>query len=272
MTPAISVLLPVFRPQPHFLKVAIDSILRQTFDSFELLIIEARSETTIEPLLGSFNDPRLIHCVFPGTPHLVDQLNYGLQQARAELIARMDGDDWSYPERFQQQFDYLSSQTNVVVVGTQIAIMDAQDRPLGLRQYPTTAEQLKSALRRSNPLAHPSVMYRKEPVLKAGGYCYRDYPANEDYELWCRLSQQGCQLANLDQTLLRYRIHAGAMKSEKLKAILRGTRLVKRHYFADTMTMTDRARYVAEGLLLNLPGSVILKLFQRMQYQQEPKG
>lgn len=268
MQPAISVLLPVYRPNLDYLELAIDSILKQTFPSFELLLIEAESEISSQSCLQQFDDQRIVHLPHHGQASLVDQLNYGLQQAQASLIARMDGDDWSYPERLQKQFDYLQLHPEVSVLGTAINIMDSLGKSVGKRVYPTDSQSIQKSLRRFNAIAHPSVMYRKEAVLNAGGYWYRHYPANEDYELWCRLASKGHQLANLDEPLLRYRIHPGAMKSEKIKGIMRGTRLVKRHYYRGTMTWVDVARYWAEGLLLNLPGPVIYQLFTRMSYQK----
>jgi len=268
MQPVISVLLPVYRPNLDYLQFAIDSILKQTFTSFELILIEAESEISLQSCLQQFDDHRIVHIQHQGKASLVDQLNFGLQQAQAPLIARMDGDDWSYPARLQKQFDYLQLHPEVTVLTTAINIMDSRGETVGKRAYPTDSQSIQKSLRRYNAIAHPSVMYRKEAVLNAGGYWYREYPANEDYELWCRLASKGHQLANLGEPLLRYRIHAGAMKSEKLKGILRGTRLVKRHYYRDRMTWADKARYWAEGLLLNLPGPVIYQLFTRMNYQK----
>lgn len=267
MTPALSVLLPVYQPQWGYLSSAIHSILQQTFSDFELLVVEAPSVATAENQVRAINDARIRYLSFPGSPSLIDQLNYGLLQSTADLIARMDADDWSYPERFARQLEYLNAHHNVSVLGCQINIMDANDRPVGSRRYPTEPQAVARTLPRYNPLAHPSVMFRKQAVVQAGGY--RQFHANEDYELWCRLARQGHQLANLDTTLLRYRLHPGAVKSEKLKKLLRGTRQVKRLYFADTMNTGDRLRYWAEGLLLNLPGPVIMQLFRRLQYRQE---
>jgi glycosyltransferase involved in cell wall biosynthesis len=267
ISPAITVLLPVYRPQLSYLRYAIDSMLNQTFDNFTLLVVEAASEVVIDEMMTKLNDDRVVHHRFAGQASLVDQLNCGLQLARTPLIARMDGDDWSFPERLQLQYEFLQQHPEVAVVGSQLCIMDEHDRPLGRRQYPTEPGHIAATLPRYNAIAHPSVMYRTDPILQAGGYCFRSYPANEDYELWCRLVQQGYLLANLEQTLLRYRIHPGGMKSSRLKGILRGTRLVKRHYYRSRMTWPQYSRYLAEGALLNLPGWVILRLFQRMSYE-----
>jgi glycosyltransferase involved in cell wall biosynthesis len=269
MKPRVTVLLPVYQPQLDYLRTAIESMLRQTFTDFELLIIEAGSAINIDALVQELNDGRLQHHRYPGQASLVQQLNYGLQLAQADMIARMDGDDWSHPDRLHQQWQHLEKHPELTVLGTQIHIMDDRDSPMGRRRYPTDPVQSAALLRRYNTLAHPSVMYRKQPILDVGGYWYDRFPANEDYELWCRLAKRGYQLTTLDEPLLRYRIHPKAMKAEKLKRILRGTRLVKRHYYGDSMTLADWSRYWAEGALLNLPGWLILKLFTAMNYRQE---
>lgn len=269
MNRMLSVLLPVYQPRLEYLQKAIESILHQSFRDFELLVIEAPSGVSIDALLAKYHDKRIQHHRFPAKPSLVKQLNFGLQLSRAEMIARMDGDDWSHPERLKRQWDYLQQHPEISVLGTQICIMDDRDRPIGFRQYPTASEQAALLLKRYNTIAHPSVMYRKEHILAVGGYWYDRYPANEDYELWCRLVKRGYRLATLNEQLLRYRIHPQAMKSEKLKNILRGTRLVKRHYFGSSMSTADWSRYWAEGALLNLPGWMILQLFTRMNYRNE---
>jgi hypothetical protein len=180
----------------------------------------------------------------------------------------MDADDWSHPDRFGEQVEFLRNHPDIAVVGTQIDIMDERDRPLGHRSYPTDPEAITAALCRYNPLAHPSVMYRKEAILEAGGYRYRRYPANEDYELWCRLVHLGYGLANLARTLLRYRIHPYAMKSARLRGIIRGTRLVKSRYFRRTMKSRAKVRFWMEGCLLVLPPAWVMLLFRRSQYRR----
>ena len=269
MKPAVSVLLPVYRPQIHYLRHALESVLHQTFDDFEVLLVEAALETCIKSLLEELQDKRIKHLCFPGKASLVDQLNWGLEQTQCELVARMDADDWCFPERLAKQLDYMQQQKDIAVLGSQLGVMDSNDRPIGSRKYPTAPDDVTQTLRQYNAIAHPSVMYRKQAILDAGGYRYRTYPANEDYELWCRLAKQGAKLANLDVPLLRYRVHPQGMKSAQLKAILRGTRLVKRHYYGGDMTMKERSRYWAEGALLNLPGWVILELFKQINYHRE---
>jgi len=275
MPPLVSVLMPVYRPRLTYLGEALDSVLKQTYQDFELLLVEAPCEADdvravyCELLTRASQDPRVRHLRYPGPPSLVDQLNFGLERASGDLVARMDADDWSHPDRFQQQVDFLNRHPDITVLGTQIDLMDDRSFPLGYRSYPTEPDALAAQLSRGNPLAHPSVMYRRTVVQGVGGYRYRRYPANEDYELWCRLASRGYRLANLPRRLLRYRIHGGAMKAEKLRGIVRGTRLVKRHYFRDKMSWADRARYWAEGCLTVLPAWLVLQLFLRLNTRRD---
>jgi hypothetical protein len=134
--------------------------------------------------------------------------------------------------------------------------------------YPTDDAGIKRALPRFNPLAHPSVMYRKRVVLEAGGYRYRRYPACEDYELWSRMARSGKRFANHPAPLLRYRIHPGAMKTTHLRGILRGVREVKQMHWVDQMDWRGRLRMCGERGLLWLPPSVALRLFVWSQYRR----
>src|SRR5262245_54751548 len=109
MQPAISVLLPIYKPNLAYLRQAIASMLQQTWSDFELILIEARPDGATQTLLDEFNDPRIRNHRYDGDPSIIHQLNEGLLAAKANLIARMDGDDWSYPERLKRQFYFLSA-------------------------------------------------------------------------------------------------------------------------------------------------------------------
>lgn len=269
MPPVVTVLLPVYQTEWNYLSAAIESILQQTLKDIELLIVEAPSALSAEKRIAEIADHRIRYVPFGGKAHLIDQLNFGLEQARTEYIARMDADDWSSPERLEVQWKYLESHERVAVVGSQIDVMDSEGHVIGSRRYPTEPLEVAKTLRRYNPLAHPSVMFRRNVVLEAGGY--QPFEANEDYELWCRLDQLGHYLANVPETLLRYRLHGAAVKSTKLKTLLAGTRAVKRRYFGHRMNLGDRARYWAERLLLFLPASWIMWLFRRLQIRRESR-
>jgi glycosyltransferase involved in cell wall biosynthesis len=259
----------VLKPHPIFFRQAVESILAQTRSDFELVVVEDPSPQSAGLLLADYTDSRIRHVLNSERTSLVDQLNRGLTEARGELIARMDADDISEPDRLQLQSTLLADRRDIVVAGSQLRIIDSQGKHCGYRAYPMTHQAIVDALPRYNPLAHPSVMYGRELVVAAGGYRYRKYPANEDYELWSRLAVQGCRFINDSRPLLRYRIHPGAMKSTRLHGIIRGTLEVKNHYWRRKMSLADRIRLAGEHCLLALPPRLVMEIFKLSAYRSD---
>lgn len=268
--PLVSVVMPVLNPHPLYFRQAVRSVLTQSFTDFELVIIEDPSPRSAGEVLAEMADPRIRHFLNPRRTSLVDQLNRGLAEARGELVARFDADDICEPKRFENQVAFLQAHLECGVVGTQLRIIDTEGTERGGRFYPQDHAAIIAAMARFNPLAHPSVMYRRDLVMAAGGYQYRKYPANEDYELWSRLARRGVRFANLPEPLIRYRIHPEGMKSARLHGIIRGTLEVKQMHWRDRMDLAARARMYAELLLLLLPAPVVLRLFMRTQYHDAP--
>jgi hypothetical protein len=208
-TPRVSVVLPV-RDGGAYLAEAVASILGQTFADFELLVIDDGSRDGAVAALAPIaaRDPRLPRLENPGVG-LVAALNYGLGQARAELVARMDADDVALPERLARQVAFLDASSDIALVGAQVAVIDAAGSPTGERShFPTAPEAVAAALAaRGCVIRHPTVVARKAALVAAGGYrsaCERA----EDYDLWLRLAERA-RLANLPDVLLRYRVHGG---------------------------------------------------------------
>jgi hypothetical protein len=201
--------LPV-RDGGAYLADSVNSILGQTFVDLELLAVDDGSRdgafVALTPLAAS--DPRLRLLKNPGSG-LVDALNFGLAQAKAALVARMDADDVALPERLARQVAFLDATPDVALVGAQVANIDAVGAPTGERShFPTTPEDVAAALTtRGCVIRHPTIVARKAALVAAGGYrapCERA----EDYDLWLRLSESA-RLANLPEVLLNYRIHDG---------------------------------------------------------------
>ncbi len=267
--PMVSIVMPVLNPHPIYFRQAVQSVLEQTFDDFELLIIEnpaSDGSVSVQELLKGWNDPRIMYYVQPHRTSLVEQRNRGLVEARAQLVALLDADDICKPDRLQKQVYYLTTHPDIGVLGSQVCIIDRDGKLQGYRSYPLDHPSIVHAMQYFNPLANPSVMYRKDTVVKAGGYQYTKYPANEDYDLWCRLATRGVRFANYAEPLIYYRIHPQGMKTAKLRGIIRGTLEIKRKYWHDQMCWGAKARKWAEHLLLLLPPELVLKLFIKTQY------
>lgn len=267
--PSISVLMPVLRPHPVYFREALESILSQTLADWELVIVEDPSESPAAAILAHFHDPRIRYQCNPQRTSLSDSLNLALALARAPLVARLDADDICEPDRLEQQCRFLGSHLEIDVLGSQITVIDQHGRTCGRRAYPLEHRSIREALPRFNPLAHPSVMFRRQAVLAAGGYQRK---INEDYDLWSRMAHSGSRFANHSEALLRYRIHPEGLKASQLRAILRDTLEIKRRYWASEMGLRARARMLAECALLRLPPGLVLRLFSALHVRAAGSG
>lgn len=265
MVPRVSVLMPLYKPDPAYLSATVESIRTQSLTDWELIAIEDPPASEAGEILRSFNDSRIRHSVRATKRSLGDALNDGLALCSAPLVARMDADDIAVPERLATQLAYLASHPHTIVLGSSLTIIDARGRVVGHRRLPATFPAVAAAIRRHNPIAHPSVMFRRQAIIDAGGY---DPAAKtEDYDLWCRLVKSGGRLENLAAELLQYRFHSGALKFEGVHEVIRATIATKEKYFRSEFTLRDRLRIVSEKVLLRLPPALVLRLFQFAEYR-----
>jgi glycosyltransferase involved in cell wall biosynthesis len=260
----VSVVMPVYDPHPDYFREAVRSVLQQTLSDLELLVVEDTSPRSAAALLEEFDDPRIRHLLRCEKGSIVDSLNRGLEEARAEWVARADADDICEPDRLEKQFAFLRENPRVEVLGSQLAIIDARGMVEGYRNYPLSHEEIVRALARYNALAHPAVLFKKERVLGAGGY--RRFYA-EDYELWSRLAKHQVRFANHPEPLVRYRVIPEGIRAAKVREALRATLEVKRLYWREEMNLGDRLQQWAERGLLYLPPRLVLWLFRKTRFR-----
>lgn len=208
--PAVSVAMSVFNGEA-FLAQAIESELGQTFADFEFLILDDGSSDSSRAIAERYaaRDPRL-RLIARENRGLIASLNQLLVEARAPLVARMDADDICHPRRFERQVAFLAEHPDHGVVGTWTNDIDEQGKPYPLHTppLPTSPEAFLAHVEARLPLiAHPTVMYRRDLVLAAGGY-HAAFRHCEDYDLWLRLANR-TRIANLPEALLDYRHYAG---------------------------------------------------------------
>jgi hypothetical protein len=205
-----SVLLPVFNGADT-LTQAIESILYQSEEDFEILVIDDKSKDRSPEIIRTYmrRDPRVEGIFHNTNTGLAATLNEGLERARADLVVRMDQDDESLPERIRQQVGFMRANADVAVAGSHVYHMAKRKQYDRLVRVPVRHEEIMSVLPSSNCMYHPSTILRKAAVLEVGGYD-ADFKNAEDYELWLRLSRK-YRLANLDVPLLRYRFSTGGM-------------------------------------------------------------
>lgn len=204
VTPRITVAMSVYNNAPY-LAHAIESIVAQTFTDFEFLIVDDGSTDDSAGIIERFaRDDSRIRLIRQPNAGLIVSLNRIIDEARAPLIARMDGDDIALPERFARQVAFLDAHPDIGVLGTGCTCIDDNGKPTTYKfDNVTSPEDVLADLKNGPPLCHPSVVMRRDAVRAVGGY-HRAYKHCEDYDLWLRLSER-VRMANLPDRLLLYR-------------------------------------------------------------------
>lgn len=203
ITPEISIVMPIYNCGT-FLPAAVASIKKQTFSKFECLLCDSTNDGSSYFLHDLAQKDHRFILVREKNASLPESLQNGIEKSSAPLIARMDADDISLPQRLQVQFEAMKQRPETVLLGTAFQYMDKHGN-LGRVKLLPQEPKMPTELLWGCPFSHPSVMLRRDAVLRAGGY--RSYfKKAEDYDLWLRLLDQG-RLENLKNVLLYYRIH-----------------------------------------------------------------
>lgn len=205
-----SVLMSVYhKEKAEYFSQAIDSMLNQTVPPSDfVLVCDGPLTPELDAVVDDFQTrcPDLFQVIrLPENKGLGVALNKGLAVCKYDLIARMDSDDVSMPDRCRRQCDMFSEDSRLAVAsGVVLEFEDTPDVISGERALPCEHEKICAFSRKRSPFNHPAVMYRKSAVLKVGGY-RSDYPYLEDYDLWVRILKGGLKSANLKEPLVYMR-------------------------------------------------------------------
>ncbi|KHJ39625.1 putative glycosyltransferase EpsE [Pedobacter glucosidilyticus] len=197
----ISVVMSVYNAE-KFLKESIESILNQTYQNFEFIIINDGSSDGSLSIIQSYNDDRII-LIDQENQGLSKSLNNGIRNAKGEFIARMDADDISINNRLELQLSFLKKNPKCVLVGANTNLIDEQGNYLYSSSLPLSWEEIKKKLPDSY-IFHSLAFFRKKTYLEAGGYNESIIHHFEDKILWNEMAKYG-ELRNLPDILLNYR-------------------------------------------------------------------
>jgi glycosyltransferase involved in cell wall biosynthesis len=201
----ISVLLPVYNTNPEHLVECLESIMLQTFNDFEVVLVNNGSTdwntlTTIS-LLRNHKKIKIIDCPRQsGKKNLSVALNTGLKECAYEYIARMDSDDVMNPERLSKQFNCMKENPHIDILGTQLKNMNSKQVTSHPEYIPQFYYKVSTFF-----LCHPTVMFKKNKILEIGGYQETPDHIPEDYLLWVKALKAGLQIYNLQEVLVLYR-------------------------------------------------------------------
>lgn len=212
MMPKVSVVMPVWNGE-KYLRAAVESILSQTFQDFELIAADDGSKDGTIAILESYSDPR-VRILRLDHGGIVLTLNRGVMAAHADLIARQDADDISCPTRLAKQVEAMARAPSAVLCYTDALVLRDGKSAAQPSRFPRTKALLALRLCYQNPIVHSTVLFRKEAFLRSGGYQSSERHA-EDFALWGRMLEIADFVA-LPEPLLDFRVHPASVSKQNL--------------------------------------------------------
>lgn len=234
--PRVSVLLPCRDAAAH-LPEAIASLAAQTLEDFEVIAVDDGSTDATGDILAQWarSDQRVV-LLRSGPEGLVAALQRALDASAAGFLARMDADDVSEPDRLAAQMALFESRDELAGCGSHVRYFPRAQVRDGARRYErwlnriTSPEDVAREAFVECPIAHPSLMIRREALVRVGGYRITDWP--EDYDLVLRLLGSGAQLANVPTVLLHWREHAQRLSRVDARYSQESFARCRAHYLA----------------------------------------
>lgn len=217
--PRVSVLMPMFNAR-EFVGDSIRSVLSQTFEDFELIIVDDASTDGSDVVVAEFFDKRVRYLKNAHNLGLAGARNVAIQAADCEYLAWLDADDLSLPDRLEKQQAAFDADANLALCGTWVRHFGVGDNRV--RRLPTDSDVLRGRMLFDNPIVTSSVMLRRKLIQPEQLAFNQEYPPAEDYELWSRIAAER-KIINIPEVLTLYRIHskqASALsQSQQLKAV-----------------------------------------------------
>ncbi len=269
----VSVILPTYNGS-KWLKKAIESVLHQSYQDWELLVVDDGSTDNTSEIVAGFaaTDLRIRYLRNVSNLGIQKSLNRGLREAKGEYIARIDDDDmWSDTDKLAEQVEFLNTHPEYILVGTGVVMVNENGMELFRYLLPQTDEEIKSKILFKNYFVHSSVLFRKDIVLSVGGYSEEESALHfEDYDLWLRIGTLG-KFSNLPIYATSYRVRADSISSKNrvqvFKKVLSNMKKYKYQYKNYYMILIFLyVRFIAYSLYVKffykLPVNKLLKLYK----------
>lgn len=208
----VSVIMSEYNTNIKLLKNSIESILNQTYKNFEFIIIDDCGINDVQKIVKKYKDKRIIVHKNKENKGLVYSLNKAIELSTGDYIARMDTDDYSYPDRLAKQVKFLENNQEYDIIGSRVDYYDGIEI-WGESSF--SGNICKGNFINGSPLTHPSVMYKKEAIERVGGYL--NYKRCEDYATWIEMFCRGSKMYILNEKLLRYHLSIDDYKKRSLK-------------------------------------------------------
>ena len=203
--PLVSIVMPIYNSETY-LDEAILSIIHQTYQNWELLVInEFGSNEEGKRIINRYAaiDSRIRLIQNSKRLGIAESLNEGLRQAKGEYIARMDGDDISLPKRIEKQVEFMEENKDILLCGVQVEVFGSEKWDWKLETDPA---RIRTDALFYSPCVHPTILFRRDVINKYNVFYNKDYKASEDYDFFTRILEFG-EIANLKEVLFKYRLY-----------------------------------------------------------------
>jgi hypothetical protein len=221
--PHVTVVMPVYNGERH-LAEAIDSVLEQSYDNFELAIVNDGSTDGTAEIIGSRHDDRIVVVDNGENLGLSKSLDIGFRMARGSLLARLDADDIAEPQRLARQVSEMNQQPALAMVASWFLEIDDNGHLLVEGRPPSDVTSLRWRLLFGNPIPPSTVMLRRDALADAAAHD-ESLSYAMDYELWCRIARAS-PVAIIEEVLVRYRRSSGSMTGSSGKAVVEEPRRI----------------------------------------------
>lgn len=226
--PKVSTVLPTYN-RCKFIEQSILSVLNQTFQDLEIIVVDDGSEDNTESVVKSIKDNRIKYIKNEENTGVTKSLNRGIREASGEYIARIDDqDEWIDKRKLEKQVDFLDSDKDNVLIGTGAVVSNVSGSEVFRYLKPVKDQDIRSNMLLKNCFIHPSVVFSKKAFLKVGGYNNK-IKVGQDYDLWLRLGKVG-KMANLPDYSINYVSDDQSVSNKrKVEQIKQNFSLIKRH-------------------------------------------
>lgn len=215
----VSIIMSNYNTPEEYLRVAIESVLNQTYTNFEFIIIDDCSTDDSPEIINSYNDERIIVLRNEQNLGITKSLNRGLAIAKGEFVARMDADDVCFPERLEKQYAYMKKNPQVIVCGCGVELIGNWEKKYSnkviCREIPERdLHRIYLLFGNHVNIVHPTAMFRHSALISNEIKYDNRYTYAQDFRMWVECSKYG-ECRNLNEVLLNYRVHSNAVTVSK---------------------------------------------------------
>ena len=231
-----------------YIEAAINSILNQTFTDFEFIIIDDGSEDNSIEIIKSFEDSR-IKLYERSRLGISEQLNFGIKNSNAELIARMDADDICFPERLETQLKYLKDNKDIGLVGCNVSFISNNGKKIVDKYYPEKSNDIEYMMPILTSVCHAASLTYKSDLKKVGEYI-NGYEYAEDQYLFLRMLLSGVKMYNIQKVLYCYRIGNNLINTSKFEMQKKSSYKIGKNYLTKLYSNNKNYDFIFRSALL----------------------